>query len=128
MDKAWSYARERGGDVSLAVVDSAGRLRGRRAGKRYASASVVKAMLLAAELRRLERDGLALEPATKRLLGMMITHSDNDAADSIYLRVGDAGLVEVARLAGMRRFSVAGYWANAQITAADMARCFSRLP
>jgi len=91
------------------------------------SASVVKAMLLAAELGRLERNGLALDPATEGLLGAMIRFSDNDAADSIYLRVGDAGLIEVARLAGMRRFAVSGYWANAQVTAADMARCFSRL-
>ena len=27
----------------------------------------------------------------------MITFSDNDAADSIYARVGDAGLIEVAK-------------------------------
>jgi hypothetical protein len=27
----------------------------------------------------------------------------------------------------MRRFSVAGYWANARVTAADLARFFSRL-
>ena len=125
---AWSYARERGGEVSIAVMDTAGRLRGRRAGKRYVSASVVKAMLLAAEIRRLERDGVALDLATKELLEAMITQSDNDAADSIYLRVGDAGLFEVARSTRMRRFTVAGYWANAQITAADMARYFSHLP
>ena len=126
--KAWGYARERGGDVSVAVVDTRGRLRGRRADTGYVSASVVKAMLLAAELRRLERDGLALDPATQGLLRAMITESDNDAADSIYLRVGDAGLSDVARSARLRRFTVAGYWANAQITAADMARYFSRLP
>lgn len=128
MRSAWGYALRRGGDVSLAVLDTAGRLRGRRAAKRYVSASVVKAMLLAAEIRRLEREGLPLDPDTKRLLTAMITRSDNDAADSIYTRVGDAGLVGVARRARMRRFSVAGYWANAQITAADMARYFSRLP
>ena len=126
--RAWRYARSRGGEVSIAVVDTAGRLRGRRAGRRYVSASVVKAMLLVAEVRRLKRDGIALDRSTERVLRAMITYSDNDAADSIYLRVGDAGLFEVARAAGMKRFSVAGYWANAQITAADMARCFSRLP
>ena len=57
----------------------------------------------------------------------MITYSDNAAADSIYYRVGDVGLYRVARAAGMPRFAVSGYWANAQITAADMARLFARL-
>ena len=57
----------------------------------------------------------------------MVTSSDNDAADAIYSRVGDTGLLEVAKAVGMRRFTVAGYWGNAQVTAADMARLFSRL-
>ena len=48
----------------------------------------------------------------------MITISDNDAADAIYDRVGDAGLIAVAERAGMTRFTVAGYWGNAQIAAA----------
>jgi hypothetical protein len=125
--KAWRFARRRGGQVSLAVVDTAGRLRGRGARRRYVSASVVKAMLLVAELRRLRRERLPLDPTTEELLAAMITRSDNDAADSIYLRVGDPGLLSVARAARMRRFTVAGYWANAQITAADLARFFARL-
>jgi hypothetical protein len=126
--EAWRYARERGGDVSIAVIDTAGRLRGRRADKLYVSASVVKAMLLAAELQRLEHNGLPLDAGTRELLRAMITLSDNDAADAIYLRVGDAGLVDVARQAGLSRFAVAGHWTTAQITARDMARFFSRLP
>jgi beta-lactamase class A len=127
MHSAWRFARRRGGQVSLAVVDTDGRLRGRNARRRYVSASVVKAMLLVAELRRLRRDRLPLDPATENLLGAMITRSDNDAADSIYGRVGDAGLLAVARSARMRRFTVSGYWANAQVTAADLARYFSRV-
>ena len=125
--RAWAYARERGGVVSIAVVDSAGRLRGRHQERRYVSASVVKAMLLAAELDRLADQGLGLDPSTEQTLRAMITYSDNPAADSIYYRVGDAGLHRVARAAGMQRFAVSGYWANAQITAADMARLFARL-
>jgi hypothetical protein len=124
---AWRFARRRGGQVSLAVVDTSGRLRGRDAGRRYASASVVKAMLLAAELRRLRRDGLPLDTATEKLLEAMITFSDNDSADAIYHRVGDPGLIEVASAARMQRFSVAGHWGDAQVTAADLARFFSRL-
>jgi Beta-lactamase enzyme family len=127
MRAAWRYARWRGGQVSLAVIDTEGRLRGRDGGRRYVSASVVKAMLLAAELSRLRRERLPLDSATADLLKAMITHSDNDSADAIYARVGDTGMHEVARAARMRRFTVAGYWANAQVTAADLALFFSRL-
>jgi hypothetical protein len=125
--KAWRYARARGGLVSIAVVDARGRLRGRRAGVRYVSASMVKALLLVAELRRLERAGAPLDAATTGLLRAMITISDNDAADAIYARTGDAGLLAVARSARMRRFAAGGHWSVAQVTAADMARFFSRL-
>jgi hypothetical protein len=127
MRKAWRFARRRGGQVSFAVVDTAGRIRTRDGGRLYVSASVVKAMLLVAELRRLRQDGLLLDPATEEQLEAMITYSDNDAADWIYQRVGDPGLLAVARLARMRRFTVAGYWGNAQVTAADLARFFAGL-
>jgi hypothetical protein len=125
--RAWRYARRRGGLVSIAVVDTRGRLRGRRAGVPYVSASLVKPLLLVAELRRLRRAGAPLDAATAGLLRAMITFSDNDAADAIYARTGDAGLVAVARSARMRRFAAGGHWAAARLTAADMARFFSRL-
>jgi beta-lactamase family protein len=124
---AKAFAAERAGEVSLAVVDTQGRLQGAGVNRLYSAASVVKSMLLAAELRRLEREGLPLDRQTESLLRAMIAYSDNDAADAIYGRVRDAGLFEVARLAGMSRFEVAGHWGNAQITAADMARMFSDL-
>jgi Beta-lactamase enzyme family len=127
LKEASQYAEARGGEVSIAIVDTRGRLRGSDENRLYSSASVVKSMLLAAELRRLRREGLPLDTATESLLRAMITYSDNDAADAIYYRVGDAGLFEVARLAGMNRFTVAGHWGNAQIAAADMAHMFSDL-
>ena len=127
MRRAWKYARRRGGLVSFAVVDTKGRMLTREGGRLYASASVVKAMLLVAELRRLAEHGLPLDPLTEDLLEAMIAWSDNDAADSIYARVGDPGLVAVAEAANMRRFTVAGYWGNAQVTAADLAHFFSRV-
>jgi hypothetical protein len=125
--RAWAYARERGGLVSIAVIDTRGQLRGRRESRHFVSASVVKAMLLAAELDRLAAEGLELDPDTEQTLRAMITYSDNAAADSIYYRVGDPGLDRVAQAVGMRRFAVSGYWANAQVTAADMARLFANL-
>jgi beta-lactamase class A len=125
--RARAYARRAGGLVSFAVMDSEGRLRGRARNRRFVSASVVKSMLLAAELRRLAQQNAPLDPGTDEALRAMITESDNDAADTVYWRVGDGGLREVARAAGMKHFTVDGYWANAEVTAADMARFFSRL-
>jgi Beta-lactamase enzyme family len=122
LERAWSFAGDRAGLVSIAVIDSRGHLHGFDADRTYASASVSKALLLAAELQRLEAAGAPLDASTRALLARMITLSDNDAADSIYYRVGDAALYDVARAAGMESFSVAGYWAESQITAADMAR------
>ena len=125
--RARGFANARGEAVSFAVVDSSGRMHGLDERRRYSSASVVKAMLLAAELRRLKRAGTPVDPETDRLLEAMITISDNGAADEIYARVGDSGLVEVAHRAGMRDYSVAGYWGNSLISAADLALMFADL-
>ena len=122
LENAWEYAAARAGPISIGVIDSRGRFHGYDAERPYPSASISKVLLLAAELRRLDAAGSSLDGATRALLARMITLSDNDAADAIYARVGDAGLYEVARAAGMESFGVAGYWAEARITAADMAR------
>ncbi len=127
LERAWEFARAREGLVSFAVVNSEGKLRGRKQDRLYPAASVVKSMLLAAELRRLKQAGEEIDSSTDSLLTAMITMSDNDAADAIYARVGDAGLLAVAERAGMTRFTVAGHWGNAQITAADMALFFGDL-
>ena len=103
-------------------------LRGYDDDRQFSSASVSKALLLAAELRRLESEGLPLDDETKALLEPMITYSDNRAADAIYARVGDEGLEEVAERAGMNDFDpTPGFWGGDRITAADMARFFYRL-
>jgi hypothetical protein len=116
------------GDVSFAVINSSVGLRGYDTDRQYSSASVSKALLLAAELRRLQREDLPLDPATKALLEPMITYSDNRAADAIYARVGDVGLLDVARRAGMDSFEATpGFWGGDRVTAADLARFFYRL-
>lgn len=124
---AKSYAESRTGLVSLAVVNSDGAFRGEHADRLYAAASVVKSMLLAAEMRRLKHEGAEVDSETDSLLRAMITMSDNSAADAIYARVGDAGLFAAAERAGMTQFTVAGHWGNAQIAAGDMARFFADL-
>ena len=124
--RAQSYAASQG-DVSFAVIDRS-RLRGYDYDRLFSSASISKALLLAAELRRLQRGGLPLDDGTKSLLEPMITYSDNRAADAIYARVGDEGLEQVARTAGMSAFEpTPGFWGGDQITASDMAGFFYRL-
>ena len=125
--RAQEFAAGRG-DVAFAVIDDSIGLRGYDQDRQFSSASVSKALLLAAELRRLERDDLPLDEETKSLLEPMITYSENGAADSVYAQVGDAGLEEVARRAGMESFEATpGFWGGDQVTAADLARFFYRL-
>jgi len=119
------YARSRQGNVAFAVLDQQGRLRGLHRTVRFPSASVVKAMMLVAVLRRTGSGRLA--PSTAATLTKMITVSDNDAADAIYAAVGGTGLRAVARAAHAKRFVDVGYWSDAQLTAADQARFFLRV-
>jgi beta-lactamase class A len=125
--RAQEFAASRG-DVSFAVIDDSVGLRGYDPDRQFSSASVSKALLLAAELQRLDREGLPLDEETKDLLEPMVTYSDNRAADAVYAQVGDGGLEEVARRAGMTNFEATpGFWGGDQVTAADLARFFFRL-
>jgi D-alanyl-D-alanine dipeptidase len=116
------YLRSRGAINSWALIDSRGRLHGFAARRRYVSASVVKAMLLVAYLRRI--GNRMPTAAQRRLLGPMITVSDNARATAVYRRVGDAALLRLARRAGMRSFTVAYSWGYAHFSAVDQARFF----
>jgi D-alanyl-D-alanine dipeptidase len=119
------YLGTRAGVNSWALVDNWGRLRGFAPQRVYVTASVVKAMLLTSYLRAI---GNRMPDGSERaLLGPMITVSSNDAATAIYNRLGDAALYRLAKLAGMRQFSIAGHWGNAHFSAEDQARLFQRI-
>jgi hypothetical protein len=123
---AQRWARSRQGGVAFAVMSADGRIRGLRMRAHYPSASVVKAMLLVAVLRQAGRHPLSA--LQRRLLGPMITVSDNLAAEAVFGAVGPAGLQAVARAARMRSFSVlGGALFEAQVTAADQVRFFYRI-
>jgi Beta-lactamase enzyme family len=122
-----SFLAERTGSASFAVIDERGRVHGYQRGVQYSSASLVKAMILVAYLRRKEVRRRALRPAERHLLGPMIRLSDNDAASAIYERVGTDGLTRLAHRAGMRRFAASPVWGGCQLTARDQARFFVRL-
>jgi beta-lactamase class A len=125
--EATSFLAERTGTASFAVIDERGRVRGYRSEVQYSSASLVKAMLLVAYLRRQDVRRRSLRSSERHLLGPMIRLSDNDAASAIYQSVGPDGLTRLAHRAGMRHFAANPVWGGCQVTARDQARFFLRL-
>jgi hypothetical protein len=123
INAASRWLRQRHSTVGFAVIDDRGVLRGYHLNGQFASASVVKAMLLVRYL----RSHRTIRRSTKAELARMIIVSDNAAASAIYRIVGDRGLRAVAHLVGMTHFAVHGDWALAQISAADQARLFYRM-
>jgi beta-lactamase class A len=124
---ARAYAAQRPGQISFAVRTE-GRLFGHRTTRGVPSASVLKAMLLVAYLRRGTVRARPLSSADRALLSPMIRRSDNVTATRIRTLVGDAGLYRVARAAGMRRFRAAApIWGSSRIDARDQTRFFLRL-
>ena len=125
IEEAQRFARRRAGTVGFAVAGAGGRIRGVNANRRFFSASVVKAMLALAVVRAAPRRDLTA--GERALLRPMITVSDNDAASTVYARVGRDALLRIARAAGMTRFDVSFNWADALLTAHDQARLFLRI-
>jgi len=117
---AFAWAARRAGRVAVAVVDSRGRLYGYRPWVPFTTASVVKALLLVAYLRKHS----TIDSYWRATLTRMITLSDNAAADAVYARVGRHGLSRFARLAHLRTFRVSSAWIACRVGAADMARFF----
>ena len=88
------------------------------------SASVLKAMLLVAYLRRPDVRGRPLHGDERALLGPMIRRSDNAAASRVCNIVGTGGLARLARRAHMRRFHATRPWGLSSIDVADQTRFF----
>jgi beta-lactamase class A len=124
---ARGFAAGRQGEVGFAVRTKH-RHWGYNATATYRSASVVKAMLLVAYLRRPDVRHRALCPAERALLDPMIRQSDNRAADAIMRQVGTERLAALGRRAGMRSFApYPVYWGGSMIDADDQARLFLRI-
>jgi hypothetical protein len=122
---AAAYLSGRAGRTAFAVVDSEGRLSGVHVHWTFTTASVVKAMLLVAYLRRLDAMGQhSVDSFSNSFLYPMIHISDNNAATQCWSIVGDSGLYSVAAAAGMSEFSVSGLWGTAQLSPADQAHFF----
>jgi beta-lactamase class A len=126
MAAARAWAAQRQGDVSFAVRTER-RAWSWRGATAYRSASIVKAMLLVAYLRRPDVRGRALRAGERALLDPMIRRSDNRAADAVHARVGLPALSALARRVGMRHFLPHPVWGGSTVTAGDQARLFLRI-
>lgn len=125
IDSAKHFLAKRAGRTSFAVVDTDGNVEGVRAYRTFASASVVKGMLLVAYLRHLHAQHRGLSGSDKGILYPMIHVSDNSAASAAFARIGGSkGLRSLARTAHMKDFSASGWWGLSRISAADQARFF----
>ena len=123
VEEALAWAGARLGRVSVAVVDTNGRLYGLDERSHYRSASLVKAMLLVQYLRLHPEPDAAMDD----VLRLMIVESNNACADVVFGEVGQEGLQRLADRVGMRDFAPAPYWISSQIAAADQARFFLEL-
>lgn len=112
------------GDIAFAVR-TASDFYGDRPDHQEWSASVLKAMLLVAYLDRPSVAGRPLDSDEQAVLSVMITHSDNDAADRIDTIVGAGGLTQLAARVGMTHFAAAEpVWGESEITPRDQTRFF----
>ena len=117
------YADSRAGGISFGVRTSRG-LRGVGVRRTVPSASVVKAMLLVAYLRRAEVRDRALRPDERAMLGPMIRRSDNARASQVCNIVGTDGLARLAGRVHMRHFHATRPWGLTTIDVADQSRFF----
>jgi beta-lactamase class A len=121
------WAKDRAGHVGFAFYDDCRRTVGWHEGEAFASASVVKAMMLVAYLRKGDIPHRGLHRSEKRVLRPMIEKSDNDAANKIYVAVGAEGLNELAHDANLKHFHTQPLWGATTLTPATQARFFAHI-
>ncbi len=90
-------------------------------GRHFDSASIVKAIILAALLRWHQETDTPLSSTEKSLATLMITQSDNDAATDLWDELGMNRLQHFLDLAKMNETELGtdGYWGLTQVTAHD---------
>jgi hypothetical protein len=124
--EAREWAKDRRGTVSFAVRTTQ-RLYGWRTRRTVPTASVLKAMLLAAYLNRRSVRARSLQAADMRLLDPMVRRSDDVAATRVRDIVGASALYRLAHRVGMRHFRVHRVWGLSRTDAADQTRFFLHL-
>ncbi len=114
--------RGRAGDHAVSVDDTVtGVSCSADSERHFASASIVKAIILAALLRWHQELGTALSLWEQGEATLMITQSDNDAATDLWDEVGMSRLQDFLDLARMDQTELGqdGFWGLTQVTAHD---------
>jgi len=118
------YADTRAGTVAFAVRTDR-RLWGRDLDRPVQSASVTKALLLVAYLRRPDVRSRPLRRDERHLLSPMVRWSNNHKAGVVAMRLGPARVDRVARRGGMPGYHlVMPCWGCSLITAREQSRFF----
>jgi hypothetical protein len=114
--------RGRAGHHGVTVYDTVTKVSCYTSSERhFDSASIVKAIILAALLRWHQETGKPLSAAEKATATLMITQSDNDAATDLWDEVGMTRLRQFLSAAKMSEteLGTGGYWGLTQVTAHD---------
>jgi hypothetical protein len=123
LSAAIEYAlRGRDGDHAVTVYDRVTSVYcALTAARHFDSASVVKAIILAALLRWHQETNQPLSANEKHLAKLMITQSDNDAATDLWNELGMTRLQHFLDLAKMNQTELGtdGYWGLTGVTAHD---------
>jgi hypothetical protein len=118
----WKGLRGRNGEHAVSVYD---RVTGvdclYNGSKDFDSASIVKAIIMAALLRWHQQTKTPLSAWEKSAATQMITQSDNDAASDLWDELGMSNLQHFLNLAGMGETKLGqdGEWGLTQVTAHD---------
>lgn len=127
LQAAKEYAKNRSGDIGIAVVDMRGRLHEWRGYGTAHMASTFKVMLLAAYLRRHDVRHRRLTEREVSLLRPMIRVSDDNAATAIRNTLGEGPIQELANDAHMHSFKWNDIWGYCRTSARDQAYFLRRI-
>lgn len=118
-----STLRGRGTAIGLNLTDSTDNKTGvtcwYQSTKRFYAASVIKVTILAALLRKTQEQHRQLTSHEKHEAWLMITRSDNNAANVLWADVGYRFMEHFLALAGMNRTWLNSHWGLTRITAHD---------
>ena len=120
------YAERREGSISFAIKDAPDRFFGHHVRRVVPAASVFKAMILAAYLRRTSVRSRGLTDEERSRLSAMIRWSDNDSATILLDRMGHRAIHRLARDAHMKDFQLVRPWGLSHVSAGDQVRFFFR--